>query len=261
MKRENYKFDPSEQVTHIVDWIKDYFVNNGPNSYAIVGISGGKDSTIVAKLCAMALGEDKVIGVQMPQHVQFDMDVSDKVVEWLGIESYKIDIGAIYDAGCKAMTDAGVVPHSYSVGTAITTNFPARLRMAMLYNVAAIFGGRVANTCNASENYVGYSTKYGDGAGDFSPLHDYTVSEIIQIGDYLGIPYEFVHKAPTDGMCGKTDEDNLGFTYKTLDNFILFDEKPDYDTYCAIQEKHNRNKHKLRYMPICHKKIDSEWCF
>ena len=130
------------------------------------------------------------------------------------------------------------------------SNTPARIRMTTLYGVAAIIGdARVVNTCNRSEDYVGYSTKFGDSAGDFSPLMTLTVREVKLLGYQLGLPMEFIEKKPEDGLSGKTDEDNLGFTYNTLDDYLLHNIKPEPAILENIERRHRNNLHKLEPMP------------
>lgn len=234
---------------HIIRWIKEYFIENGPNSKAVIGISGGKDSTICAALCAEALGPENVIGVLMPQGEQADIEDARRIVKHLGIKSLEINIGTICETFDQVfMTDTGFTPIK-----AVTINTPPRIRMTVLYAVAAQFGGRVCNTCNYSENYVGYSTKFGDHAGDFSPLGNYTVKEVLEIGKILDIPKELVTKTPSDGLCGATDEDNLGFTYQELDNYLLYNKTPCYASYKKICERHKVNLHKINPMPCCKK--------
>lgn len=237
--RKPYEFDATKEVPNITNWIKDYFIENGPNSKAVIGISGGKDSTIAAALLVRALGPERVIGVLMPQGEQTDIDDSRRVCNILGIKSYEINVKKSCDVLYHELLASGE-----NLNHTITTNTPARIRMTTLYMVAAAVGGRVANTCNYSEDYVGYSTKYGDLAGDFSVFKNYTVQEVLAIGDELGLPKELVHKNPSDGMCGKSDEDNLGFSYEVLDKYIREDIYPDYDTLKRIRELHRRNKHK-----------------
>lgn len=237
--RKPYEFNVTEEITNITNWIRDYFIKNGPNSKAVIGISGGKDSTVAAALLVRALGRDRVIGVMMPEGNQSDLNDSRKVCEVLGIQSYIINIINPV-AELYAACDIG----GLRLNDQILTNTPARIRMATLYMVAASVGGRVANTCNYSEDYVGYSTKYGDLAGDFSIFKNYTMHEVIAIGDSLNLPHDLVHKAPADGMCGKTDEDNLGFTYEALDNYLCEKIYPDYETLKRIEEMHRRNLHK-----------------
>ena len=241
-------FDPTKEIESICTWIKNYFVENGPNSKAVIGISGGKDSTIAAMLLVKALGNERVVGVRMPESVQTDIDDALTVCTTLNIEHHEIDIGPTCQKLYNAMMD-GTMGHLMT-NDQITSNTPARIRMATLYMVAAAVGGRVANTCNWSEDYVGYSAKYGDAAGDFAILASYTVREVIAMGVLLaeefGIPNSLIVKAPSDGMCGKTDEDNLGFTYDTLDSLLLDGVVPEYEIYKNIQERHNRNMHKVQ---------------
>lgn len=234
-----------EEIQHIVDEIKKYFVENGNKSTkAVIGISGGKDSTIAAALLVRALGKDKVVGVMMPNGFQSDINDSKEVCEILGIENYLIDIGdslaTLYNRLLPIAPDT-----ENPLPDVVTTNTPARMRMATLYAVAGIVGGRVINTGNASELYVGYTTKYGDLAGDFAILKDYYVREVLEIGDNLDeIPAHLIHKAPGDGMSGKTDEDNMGFSYDVLDAYLLDEVVPDYETLRNIEERHERNLHK-----------------
>ena len=249
---EEKVFTIAEECEHIVDWIKEYFVKNGPDSKAIIGISGGKDSTVAAALCVKALGADRVIGILMPEGKQDDIEDSRRVCEFLGIRSYEINIGSACCALYRAIDEGYDYDHNISNNKAVSTNLPARIRMTTLYAMAAELGGRVCNTCNRSENYVGYSTKYGDHAGDFAPLDEYTVKEVLEIGDALGLPYDLVHKTPSDGMCGSSDEENLGFSYELLDAYILDGVMPEYETLKKIEQAHSRNLHKIHSINIPH---------
>lgn len=250
MKTRNI-INPEAEIENIVNYIKAYFVDNGDlNTKAVLGISGGKDSTIAAALLCRALGPDRVIGVMMPEHTQTDIDDSRRVCEYLGIEGIEIDIGPTCDKLYKALDGDGHTDHTVKDFPIVTTNTPARIRMATLYAIAGIRGGRVVNTCNWSEEYVGYSTKYGDAAGDFTILGNYTVTEVLQIGDALGLPTDLVHKTPSDGMCGKTDEDNLGFTYEVLDDYIRNHTIPDVVTLDAIVKKNLYSVHKRRTIQL-----------
>lgn len=236
-----------------INWIKDYFKDN-PDGKAIIGISGGKDSTIAAALCVEALGADRVIGVLMPNTVQPDINDSYEVVARLQLQYHVVNIGAACEGLYKFLADAVFLSNGEKAireNSMITTNTPARLRMTALYAVAALYpNSRVVNTCNRSEDYVGYSTKYGDAAGDFSPLGNLTVREVLEIGDELGLPEHLVHKAPSDGMCGKTDEDNLGFTYEELDNYILGAGEVSEETIEKIERLHKSSRHKYQPMPM-----------
>lgn len=236
-------FDAEKMKIGIVQWIREWFVNNGDGCNAIVGISGGKDSSIVATLCVEALGKDRVIGVIMPNLKQDDICDSYALAQYIGIKHYTIPITLAICGITKQLIGIGIDPSNQT-----TINLPARIRMATLYAVSQSMNGRVANTSNLSENWVGYSTRYGDGAGDFSPLALLTVGEIIEIGNLLDIPQYLVTKIPSDGLCGKTDEDNLGFTYEQLDNYIRNGICEDQKARETIDYMHKANEFKL-HMP------------
>jgi len=242
----SYSFNAEKTANDVINWVKKYFEENAsPSTYAVIGISGGKDSSVAAAVCTKALGRDRVIGVLMPQGEQADISFSHLLVDTLGIKSYTVNIG---DTVSTFMSELGkhIEPSNQAI-----INTPARIRMTTLYAIGACVGARVVNTCNLSEDWVGYSTKYGDAAGDFSPLSDLTVTEVLQIGDYLGLPKELVHKVPIDGLCGKTDEENLGFTYAELDRYIrgLTDLSDKPELKAKIDRMHANNLHKLRLMP------------
>ena len=240
-----YNFNAAEVKDKAVEWIREFFDNNGSSCNAIVGISGGKDSSVVAALCVEALGKDRVLGVLMPNGKQSDIDMSFQLVKHLGIESVTVNIGDIVGATYSAIKSTDPTP----ISTQTKTNLPARIRMSVLYAISQSHNGRVANTCNLSEDYVGYATRYGDGAGDFSPLANLTVTEVKAVGRVLGLPTCLVDKIPTDGLCGKTDEDNLGFTYDTLDKYIRTGIIEDTVIKEKIDVMHNKNKFKLESMP------------
>ena len=227
-------------------WIQQWFAENGPSSPAVIGISGGKDSSTVAALCVKALGEDRVFGVLMPDGIQKDIDVSHRVVEYLGIQNAVIDIHSTVEAVKHSVAD-GLKDAAFN--TQSLTNIPPRVRMTTLYAVSQTMNGRVSNNCNRSENFVGYSTIFGDAAGDFSPLANLTVAEIKEIGKVLGLPREFVEKTPADGLSDRTDEDAFGFTYEQLDTYILTGICDDPATREKIEKRHAANLFKLRPMP------------
>lgn len=242
----SYSFNAEKVTNEVVEWVRDLFEKTAsPTTNAVIGISGGKDSSVAAAVCAKALGRDRVIGVLMPQGEQADISYSHLLVDTLGIRSYTVNIGDTVTAFMNELKKH-VEPSNQAI-----VNTPARIRMTTLYAIAACHNGRVVNTCNLSEDWVGYSTKYGDAAGDFSPLSDLTVTEVLQVGKVLGLPNELVHKVPIDGLCGKTDEENLGFTYAMLDKYIRGED--DLSSVPDIKEKidrlHRANLHKLQLMP------------
>lgn len=238
-----YNFDAKLVKKELIDWVREWFNQNGPTSPAVIGISGGKDSSVVAALCVEALGKDRVIGVLMPCGEQSDINYSKELVEHLGIKSYEINIESTY----KAMIDS-LSCDEFDVSVQAMINLPARIRMTTLYAVSQCHNGRVSNNCNLSENWVGYSTRFGDDAGDFSPLHNLTVEEVKDLGMELELPEKFIEKVPSDGLCGKTDEDNLGFTYETLDRYIREGVCDDLNSKQRIDKLHEQNKFKL--LPI-----------
>ena len=236
-------FDAVKIKNECVEWIKKFFEENGKDCNAVIGISGGKDSSVAAALCVEALGKERVIGVLMPCGVQGDISCSYQLVDHLGIKSYTINIGETLDMLKENISE--VVPLSNQS----IVNLPPRIRMSTLYAVSQSVNGRVVNTCNLSEDWVGYSTRYGDAAGDFSPLCNLTVAEVKEIGRVLSLPDELVDKVPIDGLCGKTDEDNLGFTYAELDRYIRTGEIENEATKARIDMLHERNLFKLQLMP------------
>ena len=241
-------FNAKEVKNLVVQWIRDWFEENGPGCNAVIGISGGKDSSIVAALCVEALGRERVIGVTMPNGEQKDISDSMKLINHLRIRHFNVNIGGTYKAlmeevkGQLAILDKDVANQT-------VVNMPPRLRMTALYAISQSMNGRVANTCNLSEDWVGYSTRYGDAAGDFSPLGGLTVQEVKAIGLELKLPIDLVEKTPSDGLCGKSDEDNLGFTYAVLDRYIRTGVCDDTKTKELIDEKHRKNLFKLQPIP------------
>ena len=236
-------FDAQKVKDDIILWIREWFDKNGPGCNAILAVSGGKDSSVVAALCAEALGKDRVIGVLLPNGNQFDIDVSLALVKHLGIKHYEINIKDCFDGLMNSLRAS--LPE---VEKQTVTNLPPRLRMAATYAVSQSMNGRVANTCNLSEDWVGYATRYGDGAGDFSPLSKLTVQEVKAIGRQLGLPSMFVDKTPIDGLQSKTDEENLGFTYAVLDRYIRTGQIDDPVIKEKIDRLHAINQFKLRFM-------------
>ena len=237
------EFDVKDVIEQACDWIVDFFEKNGKGCNAVLGISGGKDSSVAAALCVKALGKDRVIGVLMPNGVQSDIADAQKLVAHLGIKSYTVNIKEGFDG------IVGAITKDLELTEQARVNLAPRLRMSTVYAVSQCCNGRVVNTCNLSEDWVGYSTRYGDSVGDFSPLSHLTVTEVKAIGKELGLPIDLVEKVPSDGLSGKTDEDNLGFTYAVLDKYIRTGICEDEKTRELIDRKHKMNLFKLQLMP------------
>lgn len=235
-------FDAKKVKNEIIGWLRDWEEHNGKGCNFVVGISGGKDSSVVAALLVEAFGKDRVIGVKMPCGEQSDIEYSDMLINHLGIKSYTMNI---YDAV------NGVIQQfspEISVSSQTITNLPARIRMATLYAISQSLNGRVANTCNLSETLLSWETRFGDAVGDFSPIADLTVEEVKAIGYELGLPKELIEKVPSDGLCGNTDEDALGYKYSVVDKYIRTGEIDDKETKKKIDER--VEKYRFKRMPI-----------
>ena len=225
-----------------VQWIREWFEQNGKDCNAVIGISGGKDSSVVAALCVEALGKDRVVGILMPNGEQNDINDSIHLVEHLNIPYTTVNIhDAYYDI--ISNIDLPMISNQTKI------NLPPRLRMATLYAVSQSLNGRVVGTDNASEAYIGYSTRWGDNVADLMPILNFTSDEVVAIGDACGLPYELTHKTPSDGLCGKTDEDNFGFTYAALNKYIRTGVCEDGSVRTKIDKLHRKNLFKLQPIP------------
>ena len=240
----NMKFRVKEIKESLIQWIKDWFETNGKGCNAVIGISGGKDSSVCAALCVEALGKERVIGVLMPNGIQSDIADSCQLVEHLGIQNVTINIADAVSAVHTQLKKADV-----EVSEQTEINLPPRIRMSVLYAVSQSMNGRVINTCNLSEDWVGYSTRYGDSAGDVSLLGKLTVQEVKALGRELGLPENLVDKTPSDGLCGSTDEQKLGFSYAVLDRYIREGICEDESIRQRIDALRKRNKFKLELIP------------
>lgn len=234
-----------EKVTEsLIQWIRDWFEVNGKGCKAIIGISGGKDSTIVAKLCVEALGKHRVFGVLMPNGEQKDISDSYKVVETLGINYVVHNIEGAVNAVLDGMTAS-----NQEISEQTRVNLPPRIRMSTLYAYAQSLNGRVANTCNLSETVLSWSSLWGDDVGSFSPLGKLTVTEIREIGLYLNLPKELIYKTPTDGLCGVSDEEKFGFSYDVLDKYIN-GETPSEEIKSKIDYMYENGKFKSKMINL-----------
>lgn len=236
-------FDAKKVKNEIVEWIRDWFEQNGKDSMAVVGISGGVDSSVVTALCVKALGKDRVFGIKMPCGEQPDIEYANMLIKYLEIKSYTMNIR-------EAVTGINnQFPDDIKISDQTTINLPARIRMATLYAISQSLNGRVVNTCNMSESYVGFDTRYGDSAGDLSPLANLTKTEVIALAKELGLPNELVHKTPQDGLTGLTDEQSFGFSYAELDAYIRDGIEPNEEVKAKIDSMHEKNLFKLQPMP------------
>ncbi|MCL2739880.1 MAG: NAD(+) synthase [Oscillospiraceae bacterium] len=237
-------FDASIEKDKITGWIREY-VSGTPFENVVVGISGGKDSSVVAALCVAALGRERVFGALLPHGAQADIADSMQLVNHLRIWHTTINIEKSVQAAISETLKAGL-----EIGEVAKGNIVDSMRMARLYAVGASLGALVANCSNLSENYVGYTTKFGTGRGDFSPLADYTNTEVKAIGRELGLPENLIEKAPADGLSPLTDEESFGFSYEVLDKYIRSGICEDAAIKAKIDKMHASTRHKFD-MPKC----------
>lgn len=256
MTMDEYKFNVERLTKELIDWIRVWFEFNGKDCNAIIGVSGGKDSSVAAALCVEALGKDRVVGVLMPNKNQNDIDYSYLLCEHLGIRHIEVNIGGAVNSIIEEMkheyvyTGEGDASYHMPISQQTLINLPARIRMSTLYAVSQSQNGRVVNTCNLSEDWIGYSTRWGDAVGDFAPLAQLTSDEVVAIGEYLCLPEALTRKTPSDGLTGKTDEDNFGFTYETLNKYLRTGVCENKVVKMKIDAMHDKNYFKL-HMPPC----------
>lgn len=236
-------FDAKKVKNEIVEWIRDWFEQNGRDCNVIVGVSGGIDSSVVTALCVKALGKDRVFGIKMPCGEQPDIEHANMLIKHLEIKSYTMNI---WDA---VVGIDNQFPTDIEVSKQTTINLPPRIRMATLYAISQSLNGRVINTCNMSESYVGFDTIFGDSAGDMSPLANLTKTEVIALAKELNLPDTLVHKIPQDGLTGLTDEQSFGFSYAELDAYIRDGIEPSEEVKAKIDSMHEKNLFKLQPMP------------
>lgn len=227
--------DLKEQIK---EWIQNWFLENGPESKAVIGISGGKDSSVAAALCVDALGKDRVIGVLMPQGNQADIDCSKELVAHLGIKSFEINIGQSVEAILSEMRKSGI-----DIQKQTEMNLPARIRMSTLYAVSQSNNGRVVETSNLSETIVSWETRWGDAVGDLAPIVNLTVGEVKALGYVLNLPKHLIEKTPSDGLCGSSDEIAMGILYEDIDEYVRTgNTNPEAKEKLMREEKNTRSK-------------------
>ncbi len=246
--------DAKSNLEKTLEWLRKYRDDTACRG-VVLGISGGKDSTTVAMLAKKVWGKN-VVGVLMPNGEQKDIGDSLDIVRMLEIEHRVVNIGAAYTAIINAVEHSAggtaaenVVLSCPRVTDKAKTNIPPRLRMSVLYSIAQSLDYRVIGTGNASEAYIGWTTKWGDSAYDFNPIAHLTCSEVVAVGELLaaefGLDRKYIVKPPSDGLCGKTDEDSFGFTYAELDRYILSGrESVDKTTADKIERMHASSAHK-----------------
>lgn len=246
MKKE---FDVKRETDNVIKFIKDYFKENNLKG-AVIGISGGKDSAVVAALLTKALGKENVLGVTMPCHSNKEDKSDAKLIsDYYGFELVNMDITSTFDALKKEADKLGKFNSDETKNSDI--NAKPRLRMTTLYYLAALYTSIkkkpyiVAGTSNKCELYVGYFTKGGDSVHDISPIADFTVEEVIKIGEYLKVPEKVLYKAPSDGLSNQTDEDKIGVKYSDIADYMEDKNKVDETTRKKIEKLHNNNLHKF----------------
>ena len=240
---KNYEFNAKEVADKLVLWLRDYFDNNGNPLNAVVGCSGGKDSTVVLAALVKAIGANRIYAILMPNGTQADIDDSYKVCEFLGLRPYVCNIAEAYNGIAKSAGDY------FNPSKQATINLAPMMRMSMLKFISQCVDGRFTCNANLSEIFLGWYTKGGDDQGSVKPLANLTVTEVIEVGKALGLPGWMVEKKPSDGLCGQTDEEKFGFSYKVLDNYIRTGECENTEVKAKIDAMHNRNAFKLQPMP------------
>lgn len=251
----------------VLSWLKNYKEETNCRG-VVLGLSGGKDSTVVAMLAKKVWGAENVFGIIMPNGFQADIDDAVEIASELGIRNAIVNIGDAIDSlvrdiqffeGRNHLGNNDWFENCPPITDKAKTNIPPRIRMTVLYAVAQSIGYRVIGTGNASEAYIGWTTKWGDSANDFNPIAHLTCTEVIEIGGILakelGLDEKYVNKSPADGLTGKTDEDNFGFTYEELDRYIHNDTSIPEETAKKIEKLHAASEHKRQPPNRCNPNI------
>lgn len=238
------------EINLVVDWIKSYVKNSGSKG-VVIGNSGGKDSAVVIALCVKALGKENVLTVAMPcSSTPQDLEDAKLVADTFGIKMLTVDLSSVYENLCLEIesTITNEIPSEVSI------NIRPRLRMITLYAIAQQHSLLVAGTGNACEQFIGYTTKWGDNASDFNPIAEFTVSEVLEIGKILGVPDKIINKAPNDGLGLGSDEEKIGITYKEIEEYITTGKKANPSSVEKIEKMHKQTEHKRKLIPVYHRK-------
>lgn len=242
-------FNAEKEANNVIEFIRNYYKENNLGG-AILGISGGKDSGVVAGLFTKALGPENVIGVTLPCHSKAEDKCDAKLVsDYYGFELINFDITNTFDTFKSELKNLGEYDDEQTKNSDI--NLKPRLRMATLYYLAALYSGLkgktylVAGTSNKCELFVGYFTKGGDSVHDISPIADFTVEEVIKIGEYLGVPEQVLYKKPNDGLSNQTDEEKLGVKYSEIADYMEDENLVDEKVREKIRKLHKNNLHKF----------------
>lgn len=236
------------ETENAIKWIKDYVEKCGAKG-VVVGNSGGKDSAVVIAMATKALGKERVLAIAMPcNSIKEDLADARLVADTFGVNTLEIDLSATYNTLENAINNE-LKPCNMELNKDSKINIKPRMRMMTLYGVAQSFGYLVIGTGNLCERMVGYTTKWGDSASDFNPIANFTVDEVLAIGEYLGVPDKIIHKAPNDGLGGQTDEEKMGVTYKQIAEYIETG-KTDVAAMENIERRNKSSKHKRNPVPV-----------
>lgn len=247
----NFNESNLEKISHeLIEWIRSSLEKSGGDS-VVLGISGGKDSSVLAALCARAIGKENVYGLILPNGLQKDISFAYDLCQVLGINNVEVPLDGISKEIFNSLDKLSSSNFIETITDKTQLNLLPRIRMTILYAVSqSIRNSRVINTGNLSERWIGYTTLYGDNTGTFAPLAQFTSDEVIEIGRHLGLDDRFVDKVPEDGLTGNTDEEVIGFSYSVLNKYIREGIIEDEEAKKKIDKMHRESRFKFETMPI-----------
>lgn len=238
------------EINLIIDWIRDYVKSSGAKG-VVIGNSGGKDSAVVIALCVKALGKENVLTVAMPcSSIPQDLEDAKLVADTFDVQMLTVDLSSVYENLCLEIENAII----NDILTEASINIRPRLRMIALYTIAQQNSYLVVGTGNKCEQYIGYTTKWGDNASDFNPIAEFTVSEVLEIGKILGVPSRVINKTPNDGLGLGNDEEKIGVTYKEIEEYITTGKTKNPTSMEKIEKMHRQSAHKREKIPVYHRK-------